>query len=195
MRRLIPASLMLVAIVVLAVTILLAAPPDATSGRPQYTSDNQLLQPTDYREWIFLLSGLGMSYSAAPGHEMFTNVFVPQWAYQAFLKSGKWPDKTMFVVEERNATSKGSINKAGHYQSDSMGIGVEVKDETHFADKWAYFNFDEDTKSASANPKEGCWSCHEQHAAVEHVFVQFYPTLKPVAKKFGTYRESAEKVE
>ena len=195
MRRLIPASLMLVAIVVLAVTILLAAPPDATSGRPQYTSDNQLLQPTDYREWIFLSSGLGMSYSATPGHEMFTNVFVPQWAYQAFLKSGKWPDKTMFVVEERYATSKGSINKAGHYQSDSMGIGVEVKDETHFADKWAYFNFDEDTKSASANPKEGCWSCHEQHAAVEHVFVQFYPTLKPVAKKFGTYRESAEKVE
>ncbi len=195
MRRLIPASLMLVAIVVLAVTILLAAPPDATSGRPQYTSDNQLLQPTDYREWIFLSSGLGMSYSATPGHEMFTNVFVPQWAYQAFLKSGKWPDKTMFVVEERNATSKGSINKAGHYQSDSMGIGVEVKDETHFADKWAYFNFDEDTKSASANPKEGCWSCHEQHAAVEHVVVQFYPTLKPVAKKFGTYRESAEKVE
>ncbi len=101
MRRLIPASLMLVAIVVLAVTILLAAPPDATSGRPQYTSDNQLLQPTDYREWIFLSSGLGMSYSATPGHEMFTNVFVPQWAYQAFLKSGKWPDKTMFVVEER----------------------------------------------------------------------------------------------
>ena len=192
MRRLIPASLMLVA---LAVTLLTAASPDAAPGRPQYTSENQLLPPTDYREWIFLSSGLGMSYSATPGHEMFTNVFVPQWAYQEFLKSGKWPDKTMFVVEDRYATSKGSINKAGHYQSDSMGIGVEVKDETRFPDKWAYFNFDENTKSASANPKAGCWSCHEEHAAVEHVFVQFYPTLKPVAKKFGTYRESAEKVE
>jgi hypothetical protein len=184
---------MLVAIV--AATISLAASPDAAPGRPQYTRDNQLLPPTDYREWIFLSSGLGMSYSATPGHEMFTNVFVPQWAYQEFLKSGKWPDKTMFVVEDRYATSKGSINKAGHYQSDSMGIGVEVKDETRFPDKWAYFNFDENTKSASANPKAGCWSCHEEHAAVEHVFVQFYPTLKPVAKKFGTYRESAEKVE
>jgi hypothetical protein len=192
MRRLIPASLMLVALVV---TILLAASPDPKPERPLYTSDNQLLPPADYREWIFLSSGLGMSYSATPGHEMFTNVFVPRWAYQEFLKSGKWPDKTMFVVEERYATSKGSINKAGHYQTDSMGIGVEVKDETRFPDKWAYFNFNEDTKSASANPKEGCWSCHEQHAAVEHVFVQFYPTLKPVAKKFGTYREAAEKVE
>ena len=183
MHRLIPASLIVVA---LAATILLAASPDPAPGQPQYTGDNKLLPPADYREWIFLSSGLGMSYSAQAGHEMFTNVFVPQWAYREFVKSGKWPDKTMFVVEERGATSKGSINKVGHYQTDSMGIGVEVKDESRSPDKWAYFNFDEDTKSASANPKAGCWTCHEEHAAVEHVFVQFYPTLKPVAKKFGT---------
>jgi len=31
-------------------------------------------------------------------------------------------------------------------------------------------------------------------AAVEHTFVQFYPTLKQVAKKFGTYRDAAENV-
>jgi len=191
MRRLIPAFLLVVA---LAATVLLAASPDSTPGRPQYTGDNQLLRPSDYREWIFVSSGLGMSYSTQPGHEMFTNVFVPQWAYQEFLKSGKWPDKTMFVVEDRGSTSKGSINKLGHYQTDSMGIGVEVKD-ARFPDKWAYFNFDEDTKSASANPKAGCWTCHEEHAAVEHSFVQFYPTLKPVAKKFGTYREAAENVQ
>ncbi len=193
MRRLIPAFLIVVA---LAATILLAASPDPTTGRPQYTGDNQLLRPAEYRDWIFLSSGLGMSYSAQAGHEMFTNVFVPQWAYQDFMKSGKWPEKTMFVVEERGATSKGSINKVGHYQTtELMGIGVEVKDESHFPDKWAYFNFDEDTRSASANPRAGCWSCHDQHAAVEHVFVQFYPTLKPVAKQFGTYREAAETVQ
>jgi hypothetical protein len=192
MSRLIPASLLIVA---LAATILSAASPDSTPGHPQYTGDNHLLRPADYREWIFLSSGFGMSYSAQAGHEMFTNVFVPQWAYQEFLKSGKWPDKTMFVVEDRGATSKGSINKVGHYQTDSMGIGVEVKDETRFPDKWAYFNFDEETKFASANPKAGCWSCHDAHAAVEHVFVQFYTTLKPVAKKFGTYREAAENVQ
>ncbi|MGA7293670.1 MAG: cytochrome P460 family protein [Terriglobales bacterium] len=189
MRSPIPASLLVVA---LAATVLLAASPDPAPRLPQYTGDNQLLRPADYREWIFLSSGLGMSYSSQPGHEMFTNVFAPQWAYQEFLKSGQWPDKTMFVVEDRGSTSKGSINKAGHYQTDWMGIGVEVKDASHFPDKWAYFSFDEDNKSAAANPKQACWSCHDQHAAVEHTFVQFYPTLKPVAKKFGTYRESAE---
>lgn len=188
-------SLLILLAATISAALFLAASSDSDPERPQYSSDNQLLRPTDYRDWIFLSSGLGMSYSTQPGHEMFTNVFVPQWAYREFLKSGKWPEKTMFVVEDRGSTSKGSINKAGHYQTDLMGVGVEVKDGTRFPDKWAYFSFDEDTKSASANPKEACWSCHENHAAVEHSFVQFYPTLKPVAKKFGTYRDSAEVVQ
>ena len=70
--------------------VLQAAAPDSPSGLPQYNGDNQLLRPEGYREWIYLSSGLGMNYSpVATGHEMFTNVFVPQWAYQEFLKSGK----------------------------------------------------------------------------------------------------------
>jgi hypothetical protein len=175
--------------------LLQAAAPDSPADTPQYTADNQLLRPENYRDWTYLSSGLGMSYSASAGdHQMFTNVFVPQSAYKEFLNSGKWPDKTMFVVEERGSQTKGSINKVGHFQTDLMGIGVEVKD-SRLPDKWAYFSFDEDTKSAKANPKEGCFNCHENHAAVEHSFVQFYPTLKPVAKKFGTYRQERENVD
>ena len=173
-----------------------AATPDPAST-PQYTKDNQLLRPENYREWIYLSSGLGMNYSPhVGGHDMFTNVFVPQWAYQEFLKSGTWPDKSMFVVEERGSESKGSINQHGHYQTEElMGIGVEVKESAHFPEKWAYFNFDENTRSAKANAKSDCFQCHEDHAAVEHSFVQFYPTLKPVAKKFGTYNQARENVD
>jgi cytochrome P460 len=165
------------------------------ADQPQYTSDNHLLAPSHYRQWMFLSAGLGMSYSPQPtDHQMFTNVFVPQWAYQEFEKSGKWPDKTMFVVEERASETKGSINQTGHFQSDLMGYGAEVKDESRFPDKWVYFNFDVDARSAAVNPKEACFQCHENHAAVEHSFVQFYPTLKPIAKKFGTYRQERENV-
>jgi hypothetical protein len=179
--------------VVMSLGLLQAAAPEAGSGKPQYTSDNHLLRPEDYREWIYLSSGLGMNYNpVSSDHVMFTNVFVPQWAYSEFVKNGKWPDKTVFVVEERGSETKGSINKAGHFQSDFMGMGVEVKDQSRFPDKWAYFNFDENSKSAQANPKTACWQCHEDHAAVEHSFVQFYPTLKPVAKKFGTYKQAVE---
>lgn len=175
--------------------VVLGAGPDSHDPVPRYTVDNKLLRPENFREWIFLSSGLGMSYSpGSSDHMMFTNVFVPQWAYQEFMKSGKWPDKTTFVVEERDSQTKGSINKVGHFQTERMGFGVEVKD-SRLPDKWAYYNFDEDTKSARANPKEGCFQCHENHAAVEHSFVQFYPTLKPVARKFGTYRQERENVD
>jgi hypothetical protein len=161
------------------------------SARPQYDGQN-LVRPQNYRDWIFLSSGLGMNYAAGSG-EMFTNVFVPEWSYRRFLATGKWPDKSIFVVEERRSENKGSINKTGHFQADFVGMGVEVKDESRFPDKWAYFNFSADTKTAPARPKAACWQCHNDNAAVEHTFVQFYPTLKEVAMKFGTYREPADR--
>ena len=126
---------------------------------------------------------------------MFTNVFVQRWAYEEFLKRGKWPEQSMFVIDVRNAEGEGSINKTGHFQTDLTGLEVEVKDSTRKPDKWAYYGFQANAKTAEAMPKGNeCWSCHKQHAAVEHTFVQFYPTLKPAAKEFGTYSEARAKV-
>ena len=75
---------------------------------PQYTSDGQLQLPDNYREWIYLSSGLGMTYgfvesatNAATG-DRFDNVFVTPQAYRAFLATGTWPDKTMFIMEVRS---------------------------------------------------------------------------------------------
>ncbi len=175
---------------------LLADAPEDKMPKPQYDEKGQLQRPADYREWMFLSAGFGMNYSPAPGsHEMFTNVFVQRWAYNQFLSSGKWPEQSMFVIDERDAASRISINQKGHYQTDLMGLAVEVKDSARNPDKWAYYGFDADGKTAGAMPKgNACWSCHDAHAAVEHTFAQFYPTLKPVAKKFGTYNESREQV-
>jgi cytochrome P460 len=189
-------NFLLSVLVLSAAFILLAAAPDEKMPKPQYDEKGQLLRPANYREWIFLSAGYGMNYSPEPGgHEMFTNVFVQRWAYNEFLSSGKWPEQSMFVIDERDAASRSSINQKGHYQTDLMGLAVEVKDSARNPEKWAYYGFDADGKTAGAMPKgNGCWSCHEAHAAVEHSFVQFYPTLKPVAKKFGTYNEAREQV-
>src|SRR6201987_5105726 len=79
--------------------VLLAAAPREKWPEPQYDADGNLLRPADYRDWEFLSAGYGMNYSPAPGgHEMFTNVFVQRWSYQEFLKSGKWPELSMFVI-------------------------------------------------------------------------------------------------
>jgi hypothetical protein len=175
---------------------LLATAPEEKGPKPQYDEKGQLVRPADYREWMFLSAGFGMNYSPEPGgHELFTNVFVQRWAYNDFVNSGKWPEQTMFVIDERDTASRSSINQKGHYQTDLMGLAVEVKDSAHNPDKWDYYGYNADAKTAGAMPHgNGCWSCHDAHAAVEHTFVQFYPTLKPIAKKFGTYNESREQV-
>ena len=96
----------------------------------------------------------------------------------------------MFVLEVYGSTSNGSINKHGSFQKTFMGLDVEVKDEARFPEKWAYFNFDGEEKAASAAApaKNECWKCHEQNAAVEHSFVQFYPELLKVARAKGTIK-------
>ncbi len=69
---------------------------------------------------------------------------------------------------------------------------MEVKDESRFPEKWAYFGFDATQPSSSAikPAKNECWNCHDQNAAVEHSFVQFYPELLKVAKEKGTIKPS-----
>ena len=165
----------------------------AAAGGPQYNAKGELLFPAGYREWVFLSSGLGMTYGpqAASSEEepRFDNVFAEPSAYRSFLETGHWPDKTMLVIEVRAAASKGSINKGGHFQGDVMGIEVEVRDENRFASHWAFFSVDKASSATHLRPtSDTCYSCHAEHGAVDHTFVQFYPTLLTVAKQKGTLK-------
>src|ERR1700683_5268866 len=95
-----------------------------SGGGPQYSKEGKLLLPPDYREWVFLTSGLGMTYAQNPqpnASPLFDNVFVNPAAYRAFLKNGTWPDKTVLVLELRNSETKLSINKDGRVQTDVAG--------------------------------------------------------------------------
>lgn len=148
---------------------------------PAYSADGKLALPANYREWVFLSSGYGMNYSNGGGsHPMFTNVFVTPEAYQGFKSSGKWPDKSMFVVEIYSP-AQGSINKSGYFQDEFKGLDVEVKDSSQ-KNEWSYYNFNPGEKAGEALGG-GCNKCHSEHAAVEHTFVQFYPTLLSFARE------------
>lgn len=161
--------------------------------QPQYTPDGSMKRPADYRDWVYLSSGLGMNYSAGgpagtqPFTPAFTNVFVQPEAYKYFLANGKWPDKTIFALEAYSSTSHGSINKAGSYQDSFQALEANVKDASK-PDGWSFYNFDTDNVTAKAFPKQACLSCHEKNAAVEASFVQFYPTLLDVAIEKGTLK-------
>jgi len=174
---------------------------DAASkpGPLEYTADGLLKRPEHYRDWVYLTSGFDMSYSAdmRMGQHSFDNVFVDPQAYKVFLATGTWPDGTALVIENRGAEGRGSINKQGNYQGTRIAaLELHVKDEARFAGKWAFFGFDGSDPAKLNEPakmiprSESCYSCHAAHAAVDTTFVQFYPTLLPIAQAKDTLSPS-----
>jgi len=169
--------------------------PSPQGKAPQFLNNNEIALPENYREWTFVSSGLGMSYGplakAQSDNPPFNNVFVKPEAYRSFMKTGKWPNGTMFVMEVRRSKTNESINNSGNFQADLLGIEAEVKDESRFPAKWGFYAFTNEAKSGKLLPAATteCQSCHSQHGAVDNTFVQFYPTLFEVAKKKGTVKD------
>lgn len=180
-------------LLVCSATLLKSATPRPSAG-PEYTSDDQMKFPENYRRWIYLTTGFDTSYNPAMSmdHHMFDNVFVNPEAYSAFLETGTWPDKTVLVLEGRMAEAKGSINQKGNFQgTDIMGREVHVKDAAH--GNWAFYIFDKGNTAKMVDRSMSCYTCHAEHAAVDTTFVQFYPTLLPIAKAKGTLSASYQK--
>jgi hypothetical protein len=170
--------------------------PSAVPEGPKYASDGAMLLPANYREWVFLSSGLGMTYGPAgqtdaAGNPRFDNVFASPAAYRGFLQTGKWPDKTTLILEVRNSESHVSINKGGHVQGDVLAIEAHVKDSSRFPGGWAFFQFGKADRAALTPSSANCYTCHTQHGAVDTTFVQFYPTLSDVARKKGLLKSEA----
>jgi len=167
--------------------------------QPVFNSANELQFPTDYREWVYLAAGLGMTYGPArPGpleDPRFDTVFVNPPAWQKFRETGKWPEGTFFVLEIRYSTSQGSINNGGFYQTDVAAIEAHVKD-ARFPGGWGFFNLGGGLAPRQSKSKEmgnggaGCRNCHEAHGVVDTTFTQFYPTALEIAHKKGTVSPS-----
>jgi Cytochrome P460 len=180
-------------VVAIAVSLLpwtAAAPQTSGADGPVYTARGDLVPPPQYRQWVYLSTGLNMSYVKRPhaaGHDLFGNVFVNREAYEGFLRTGTWPDKTQLVLEERGATHKGSINKQGFYQSSQIiGLEMHVKDSARFTGGWAFFRHNGGKPAPQIPYAADCYTYHKDHAAVDTTFVQFYPTLRELARKKGT---------
>jgi hypothetical protein len=170
---------------------------------PQYSADGQLRLPVHYREWVWLssdyLTATDPANMQAGEHRLFNNFFVDPAAYKAFLQTGTWPDKTMLVVEQRAAEDMGpSPHHKGMSQGSVIGIDLHVKDESRFPGKWAFFDFKGSPTAEMMPLTARCYSCHAARGAVDTTFVQFYPTLLPIAKSKATlspaYLQTSESV-
>jgi Cytochrome P460 len=162
----------------------------ATSFAQTYTVDGELKLPPDYRQWVFLSSGIGMDYSKEPSaHPIFDNVFVNPPAYAEFLKTGAWPDKTMLVKENR-VSSDDPLSNGGKVQTSVVSREIHIKDASHGG--WLFYGYRADSQSAKPVAKqEVCTGCHSKNGATETTFVQYYPTLVEVAKQHNNFRETS----
>jgi hypothetical protein len=98
--------------------LLVAAAPCVAGPAPSFNAAGELERPADFREWVYLTTGLDMFYGPVAnamrrdGGSVFTNVYVTPDAYREFMRTGKWPDKTMFVLEARRAETTSASRRA-----------------------------------------------------------------------------------
>jgi cytochrome P460 len=154
------------------------APADSA---PRYTASGELRRPEGYRTWVFVGASLGLSYreGAAPGADEFHHVYLRPESYDAYRRTGRFPDKTVLVLELHEAAQKAEPARHGVFEGKRVALEAAVKDVARFPEQWAYFSFGDGTReTASAFPKSRCFDCHREHAAADNVFIQFYPVLR-----------------
>jgi hypothetical protein len=87
--------------------------------------------------------------------------------------------------EPQNVVAKGVFN------GERIGLEVAVKNSSRPDGRktvWAYYDFTDRSDpsklkaTAPAFPDESCETCNRHRAGVDHVWVQFYPTLRALIK-------------
>lgn len=159
----------------------------AREPTPRFARDGGLVLPVDWETWVMVGSSIGLSYreaatppsaDAAPG--MFHNVYVQPWAYREAERRGAFPEQTMFVLTFYEASRKANPARAGFYEGDRLpNLEVHIKQRGLDPTGWAFFGFGPGDSVGRRVPGDAaCYSCHAKEAAVDNVFVQFYPALR-----------------
>ena len=69
-------------------------PIEGQDPTPQYDATGALQLPNAYRQWVFVGSSLGLSYSEGQqGMEMFHETLMEPTAYKHFVETGRFPHR------------------------------------------------------------------------------------------------------
>jgi hypothetical protein len=180
------------ALVALATTPSFAAGNMGKMKGPHFTKEGELMMPKMYRHWVFVgapVTPNDMNSGKAAFPE-FHYVYIDPKSYNAYKKTGTFPDGTMMVKELVSVGGKSAPSGNGYFAGDYIGVAMAVKDSKRFAKEpghWAYFSFmgegGKALPTAKAQPTASCNGCHEKNAAEDWVFTQFYPVLRGAKKK------------
>jgi len=182
-----------------AVYLLVAKPAVASQSEQStavFTADGKLKLPDPqvFRRWVFVgapLTPNGLNNGKANFPE-YHHVYVEEKNVEAYLKTGQFPEGTVFVKELTRVLDPtfpdGSRNEPsgrGYFNGEYNGIDVTVKDSKRFAktNGWGFFTFGHHplpyAESAAEAPAAECASCHQTFVSkTDMTWVQFYPLLR-----------------
>ena len=84
-----------------------------------------------------------------------------------------------------------SVVSEGLFPGKQTGIALAVKNSARpdgSKTDWAYYDFPAKAATAKAFADKACYQCHAEHASDDHVWVQFYPTLRGAKDAFEAKR-------
>ena len=159
-----------------------------------FNSDGKMQLPTGYRRWVFVGAPLtpdGLNNGKANFPE-YHNVYVEARNVDAYLKTGSFPDGTVFVKELTRVLdpafpdgSRTEPSGRGYFNGAYNCMDVTVKDSKRFAktNGWGFFNFGHHPepceKTAAERPVTECAGCHIANVAkTDMTWIQFYPMLR-----------------
>ena len=164
------------------------------AGGAQYTPDGKMKLPTGYREWVFL--GAPVTPNALNGGKAnfpeFHNVYVETSNFDAYMKTGTFPEGTVLVKElvllQKPTFPDGSQQEPsgrGFFEGNFNCMDVSVKDTKKYAktNGWGYYTFGHHPEPCEATAAEKsvaeCAGCHIANVAqTDMTYEQFYPVLR-----------------
>jgi hypothetical protein len=172
---------------------------------PQYTRTGELVTPSGFETWVFVGSNLGLDYkhdlpvttaleNTHAEQQVFHNIYIDPEAYAHFVATREFPDPTVLVMEIFLAADKEpkGVLASGSYNGERVGLQVAVKNSQRpgpHTKPWAYYiplDLHDPLHvlhaSRPAFADAACESCHQEHASLDNVWVQFYPTLRKLIK-------------
>jgi hypothetical protein len=170
-----------------------------------FDSDGKMKLPTGYRAWVFVGAPLtpeclndGKYNCDEPGgctksnFPEYHHVYVEKKNVDAYLKTGTFPEGTVFVKELTRVLdpkypdcSRDEPSGRGYFNGQYNGIDVSVKDSKKFANSngWGFFTFGHHplpyNKTSAERPLAECAGCHLANVAkTDMTWIKFYPLLR-----------------
>jgi hypothetical protein len=180
-----------------------AEQPDQRATTAIFTTDGAVRLPSDYRHWQHVGTRVKTSgNSVLDGSKIVVpqvmNAFVEPKAFDAFRRTGQWPEGTQIVKEFSTLKTGAGCDPSsficstpfgfGLFENSYDGLGMMVKDSGRFSAEtghWGYFSFE--TKGTGrfptvspVRPRGQCSACHEALArSSDYVFSSTHIGLLP----------------